>query len=124
MSRDHLRLVGGAEPPMPVNLETFSFGRVGGELVILHNDDRVTPVQAMDALVTLVKRDLVPAICDAACPTRRVFPGEMGQGIEVPSDVVMASTDLPAGFTVLPVSFSERVCGPHLVRDAAKDGEG
>lgn len=54
MNRDHLRLVAANSAPCGVTrLETITFAKVEGGLVILHNEKRITPLAAMDVLLQL-----------------------------------------------------------------------
>jgi hypothetical protein len=52
MNRDHLRFVSDNSAPCVVSqMETVSFAQVEGGLIILHNDNRITPLAAVDVLV-------------------------------------------------------------------------
>lgn len=85
MNRDHLRVVSSTSAPSKVvQLETLSFAQVEGGLVILHNDKRITPSEALVALWTFA-RLLRPALLgnptgkpEAELKLRRLLPGDMG----------------------------------------------
>jgi hypothetical protein len=83
MNRDHLRLVSRCEGPRAVTqMETLSFAQVEGGLIILHNDNRITPSQAVGVLakmICMLQGWAAPGRA-AAGPQRRFLPGDMGGG--------------------------------------------
>lgn len=76
-----LTLVASKNGPLPVErMDTFSFARVGGELVILHNDEKSSGPEALVDILRILAPTLVMGAppCAALARRRRVLPGDAG----------------------------------------------
>lgn len=81
MKRNHLRVVTSQSAPCHVtHLGTFSFHQADGDLIILHNDNRVTPRQALIEIMKLIQPALENRVppAEPAIALRRILPGEIG----------------------------------------------
>lgn len=93
MRRDHLRLVSSTGGSCDVSrMDTLSLAQVEGGLVILHNDRRIAPPEAIDVLLKFT-RMLQALTNNTGLLKGRVLPGELG-GFE---------EDLPDGAAMLAV---------------------
>jgi len=105
----HLRVVSSPEGPKETRLlGTFTFARVGAELVVLHDDGRRSVPDALEAILAIC----VPALIAMACPEKHqqvqlgsVLPGSMG-GFDL-RDAVPASEGALAELTRSQPNFSQ-----------------
>lgn len=109
MNRDHLRVVADngrrpSEPCSVTRLETITFAKVEGGLVIMHNDSIITPLAAMDVLLQLgamaaIALDALTPAASQLRDQRRVLPGDMG-GPGIESDALFPENRHERGYPV------------------------